>query len=104
MAAHGHHRGHPMTYDEDAQIWRYDDDGTPVPDDPDRRCAHCNLPNREDGHDACLGHIEGVMNACCGHGRTDEAYVQWEPERDGGVHAMEWFRALSIGPRGEGEP
>lgn len=43
---------------------------------PDRKCGHCNLPNRSDGHDACLGELPGVMNACCGHGKR-EPYVQF---------------------------
>lgn len=39
-------------------------------------CGKCNLPNRPDGHDACLGVIAGAMNACCGHGDDAMAYVQ----------------------------
>jgi len=41
------------------------------------RCAKCNeLPTRDD-HDACLGTLPGLMNACCGHGEDDMAYVQF---------------------------
>ena len=43
----------------------------------DRPCGRCGefLTNKE-GHDACLGTLPGVMNACCGHGDNRDAYVQ----------------------------
>jgi hypothetical protein len=28
----------------------------------------------EDGCDACLGHMEGVKSACCGHG-VEKPYI-----------------------------
>lgn len=40
-------------------------------------CSHCNQYATEKGHDACLGTLIGIMNACCGHGNIDEAYVQF---------------------------
>lgn len=40
-------------------------------------CAACGeLPTAED-HDHCLGELPGVMNACCGHGNDDSAYLQY---------------------------
>ena len=34
----------------------------------ERICIRCgNLPT-EEGYDNCLGYIEGVKSACCGHG------------------------------------
>lgn len=30
------------------------------------------------GHDGCIGTLEGVMNACCGHGQDSCAYVQFD--------------------------
>lgn len=43
------------------------------------KCAHCKLDPTEEGHDGCLGElpVDIVMNACCGHGREDIAYVQY---------------------------
>lgn len=41
-------------------------------------CNHCGLDRTPDGHDGCIGHLEGVMNACCGHGDTPCAYVQFD--------------------------
>jgi hypothetical protein len=40
-------------------------------------CRHCNLPRTAEGHDACVGTLPGVANACCGHGETQMAYVQF---------------------------
>ena len=80
MAARGYHRGHAMTFDEGRCLWEYDIDGVPVQDEPNRPCGYCTLPNRADGHDACLGELPGVRNACCGHGRPGEAYVQMEAQ------------------------
>ncbi len=42
----------------------------------DRACGHCYKRSTVEGHDACLGTLPGVKNACCGHGQVAEAYVQ----------------------------
>ena len=86
------HRGHDIHLDEGR--WVYSDDGTPVAEDPARACGWCRLPNREDGHDACIGELGPgrVMNACCGHGNEAEAYVQfWGGGRLGGAEAVRWI-------------
>ncbi len=48
--------------------------------DPSKRmkpCVKCGkLPTKE-GHDACLGTLPGVIDACCGHG-VKEAYIIFE--------------------------
>ena len=44
----------------------------------DRPCGHCGMFSTPEGHDACLGTLLGVMNACCGHGQVSDAYVQFE--------------------------
>jgi hypothetical protein len=33
------------------------------------------MKRTENGHDPCIGELSGVMNACCGHGETDMAYI-----------------------------
>ena len=70
MASHSHVRGNPTTYDHEASLWRYDEDGTPVPDDPrlEKPCVRCGRMPLPTGEDACLGHIPGLSSACCGHG------------------------------------
>lgn len=41
-------------------------------------CGHCGLDATPEGHDGCLGTLPGdVMNACCGHGNNDSAYIQF---------------------------
>lgn len=43
----------------------------------DRPCGHCGKFPTKEGHDACLGTLPGLMNACCGHGQLSESYVQF---------------------------
>lgn len=44
------------------------------------KCAKCGLHPIKDGfedYDGCLGKLKGdVMNACCGHGDDNLAYIQ----------------------------
>ena len=40
-------------------------------------CGHCGKNNTKEGHDGCLGTLPNVMNACCGHGQINEAYIQY---------------------------
>lgn len=44
---------------------------------PGERCEHCKKVYGKEGHDACLGTLMGVMNACCGHGDVKGAYIQF---------------------------
>ena len=57
-------------------------------------CPACHVAMTRSGPDACLGYVPGVSNACCGHGRVCECYVQFP---DGVVlrrgQAVDWFRA-----------
>jgi hypothetical protein len=68
-------RGWPIHWDG---VWRYED-GEPLSDRP---CARCGKPPTPEGHDACLGHLDGVVAACCGHG-VAEPYVlrETQPKR-----------------------
>ncbi len=67
------YRGHKI--EEIDGVFYYVDDGTHV---ANRRpwCGKCGQKDTPEGHDACLGTIPGVMNACCGHGNDGEAYIQ----------------------------
>jgi hypothetical protein len=81
VSAISHLRGHPIYHD--GEQWRYCDDGTPTVEGwRDRPCRKCGEDNTPEGHDACLGTLPGVANACCGHGDDESAYVQYE----GGCH------------------
>lgn len=46
-----------------------------------RVCAHCGLAWGESLHDPCLGTLEGVTQACCGHGNPSLAYRQYADGR-----------------------
>ena len=45
------------------------------------KCAKCSEAPTEKGHDYCLGTLPFVWNACCGHGNTKMAYIQWYKNR-----------------------
>lgn len=48
-------------------------------------CVMCQKGPTIEGHDGCLGTLPGpIMNACCGHGETGIAYIQY---RDGKIIA-----------------
>ena len=72
----GKWRGHKIIYE--GGVWIYADSGTLVSDNPDRPCGHCKMENREDDCDPCLGELQGVSNACCGHGEVSDSYIQFE--------------------------
>ena len=72
MTATAKTRGHSVFWD--GYGWRYADDGSVIAAQ-DRPCASCGLLPTQEGHDACLGTLSGVSNACCGHGHTDDAYI-----------------------------
>lgn len=66
-------RGHPIYYENDA--WFYSDTKTQTSNSP-RDCGYCGKSNTKEGYDGCLGIIHNAMNACCGHGNPEEAYIQ----------------------------
>ena len=66
------YRGHEIE-----QVYVYKDTEQLVKDNVNRACGYCGLENTPEGHDGCLGTLPNVMNACCGHGRINEAYVQF---------------------------
>jgi hypothetical protein len=69
-------RGHTIT--QKGSNFIYADTLQPVSQNINRDCGFCNLPNTEEGHDGCLGILPEVMNACCGHGNTLVAYIQYK--------------------------
>lgn len=71
-------RGHPIYYKYGQ--WWYKDTRTKTVGDI-RDCGYCGLSDAKEGHDGCLGTLPNVMNACCGHGIEDDAYIQFFDER-----------------------
>lgn len=70
-------RGHPIFFA--GGKWYYADTREQTAGN-ERPCGHCGKESTTEGHDGCLGTLHGVMNACCGHGVNDEAYLQLSPE------------------------
>jgi hypothetical protein len=64
-------RGHKIYFQNGA--WFYLDNNESVT--IERSCKRCGKTPTEEGHDACLGHINGVKFACCGHGITEPVTV-----------------------------
>ena len=71
-----YHRGHLIYWN--GKVWRYKSDNIPISEE-ERPCVKCGRMPTYEGYDACLGHIEGARNACCGHGVTKE-YIQYEKQ------------------------
>ena len=72
-------RGYLIEYVNDQ--WVYSDTKQPTATTwQNRPCGHCGMYNTKEGHDGCLGTLPNVINACCGHGNNEEAYLQY---RDG---------------------
>lgn len=74
MTAKSQWRGHPII--ERGDRWFYVDDGSPVAGSV-RPCGKCGQPAPLNELDPCLGMLPGVANACCGHGKSDESYIQF---------------------------
>lgn len=63
------------------------------------KCGHCGLCRSAQGHDGCIGELEGVMNACCGHGQDSTAYVQFnhtDDENEPNKHLIQGREALAF--------
>ena len=74
---HGHAvtayiRGHEVYWNNANSEWCYSDNNEPYTED--RPCVRCGKKPTSEGYDACLGHIPGVKQACCGHG-VEEPYT-----------------------------
>ena len=67
--------GNLIYYDVVTGLHRYAADDELVDDNNIRPCPTCGKRPLESGDDACLGHLPGVVNACCGHG--GRGYVQF---------------------------
>lgn len=65
-----HKRGHLIKYVNGS--WVYVDNETSV--EIERPCARCGRMPTLEGYEACLGFVEGVSSACCGHG-VEQSYA-----------------------------
>ena len=82
MGLISHSRGHKIYYD--GSDWRHVDNNELI--DQNRPCKKCGLKpiklssDMGDDVDACLGILEGVKSACCGHG-VEDGYIVYEDGR-----------------------
>lgn len=62
-----------------------------------RPCGHCGKVNTVEGYDGCIGTVPRAQKACCGHGQSESAYIQWD---DGhtlrGYDAIETFFLIRL--------
>ena len=65
-----HSRGHQIIYLNDR--WVYKDNRQIM--DNNRPCKKCGRKPTKEGYDACLGKLNNIKSACCGHG-TDKRYM-----------------------------
>jgi len=71
--------GTEMYYDWSIKKYRLESNDEIINGDIDKLpCAKCGQVPTLEGYDACLGHLRGVLFACCGHGRKGERYVMFE--------------------------
>lgn len=75
-------RGHLVV--SEGTDWKYEDG---VLFDDSRACVECNVMHEKDGPDPCLGWLDGVDFACCGHGDTHHEYVLVGDKRYDSVEA-----------------
>jgi hypothetical protein len=79
-----HTRGWPIVVFGDRR-WRWESDGRFIPQFSKRRtpCRFCGQAPTPEGHDPCLGTLDSVKNACCGHGAIPGyiSYVDGTRER-----------------------
>lgn len=57
-------RGHEIVFIN--RKWVYEDTKELAIDD--RACIRCGKLPTKKGYDHCIGKLEGVISACCGHG------------------------------------
>lgn len=69
------YKGHEII--EKEGVWIFKDSGKLVSENVWCKCKHCGKDPTKEDHDGCLGTLPGLMNACCGHGEENEAYVQF---------------------------
>jgi len=81
MVAGTRFRGHAAYTCDNGKHWYYSDNGEMAVDARrgivnERPCIKCGRMSGPEGYDACLGFIEGVSGACCGHGIQKPMFME----------------------------
>lgn len=66
MTVKSYSQGYQIGYDTNHSIWIYSDTKENVT--TARKCVKCECMPTKEGYDSCLGFLQGVSSACCGHG------------------------------------
>ena len=74
------YKGHKIEKNSQG-LWVYSDSKELVSSNAWIKCGHCGLEVTEHGNDGCIGTLPNVMNACCGHGNINDAYVQFSDKK-----------------------
>lgn len=77
-----YHRGHLIYYNDLTSTWNYSDDNSICTKYDkkgnsiitERPCKKCGKEPTKEGYDNCLGYLDGVVSACCGHG-VEKPYI-----------------------------
>ncbi len=94
MSVTGYIRGYKIYINERDEKWYYSDTNELVTWES-RPCGYCKLPKTSEGHDGCIANLPDVMSACCGHGETSEAYIQFvDKSVIRGSKAVIWYRSF----------
>lgn len=80
------HRGNKIYFD--GYLWRYSDTNLEI--DNNKTCVRCGRSANTDGSDACIGHIDGAISACCGHGVEDGYVKMCNHKTTSGFSAIEY--------------
>jgi len=90
-------RGHKISLSKDGTYIFTDTGESTVLTWQGRGCGHCSLDDTPEGHDGCIGTLSGeIINACCGHGEVNAAYIQYENgTRISGIEALEVMKSQS---------
>ncbi len=63
-----------------------------------RTCDLCGEAIQDDSPDPCIGFLDGVEGACCGHGGPDAYVFFGGDDTMGGLEALHWLASLGVGP------
>lgn len=85
-------------YLTDSGSYKYKDDDTNTLDNwKTKPCGACGLGFTKEGHDGCIGELKDVINACCGHGISNDAYVQFsKTNRIDGQDAINYIKSCKV--------
>ena len=87
----GYHRGYNI-YADNGQPWRYTEDDKLVAK-VEKPCFRCGHVHAKEAPDRCIGHLPGVLTACCGHGEPQKAYIKFKngARIDGEHEVRKWI-------------